>query len=66
MRADLARYYPSRHLGCLFAGEMTPDECWDLVIGLPRDSATDAYVMFNNIPRVKDVARFRKFLESKT
>jgi hypothetical protein len=44
VRADLARYYPSRHLGRLFCGEMTADECWDLITHLPRDSATWAAV----------------------
>lgn len=44
MRADLARYYPSRHLGLLFTGQLTADECWDYVTHLPRDSATWAAV----------------------
>lgn len=44
MRADLARWYPSRHLGLLFSGEMTADECWDYVAHLPRESATWAAV----------------------
>lgn len=42
MRADLAHYYPGRSLGELFRGEMTPDECWDLITHLPRTSATTA------------------------
>ena len=44
----------------------TDDELQQLVEWLPHDSATEAYVMFNNIPRVKDVARFRELLERKT
>ena len=32
-------------------------QIWDW---LPTDSAWDAYVLFNNIPRVKDIARFRE------
>jgi hypothetical protein len=40
VRADLARYYPGHTLRELFSGEMTPDECWDLITHLPRTSAT--------------------------
>lgn len=29
---------------------------------LPADPAIEAYVMFNNIPRVNDVGRFRELL----
>lgn len=33
---------------------------------LAEGSFTDAYVMFNNIPRVKDVRRFRGLLQDGT
>jgi hypothetical protein len=39
VRADLRRRY-GVSLGALFSGEMTADECWDLVVHLPRNSAT--------------------------
>jgi hypothetical protein len=41
--ADLRRYYglPVR---ALFSGELAPDEAWDLIVHLPRDSATWAAV----------------------
>ena len=29
---------------------------------LPRDSSSESYVMFNNVPRVKDVTRFSELL----
>ena len=38
----------------------TDDELRQINAWLPRDAAVDAYVMFNNIPRVKDVKRFRE------
>ena len=38
------------------------DELRQIIAWLPRDSSVDAYVMFNNIPRVKDVRRFRELL----
>jgi uncharacterized protein YecE (DUF72 family) len=40
----------------------TDEELQRLASWLPRDASSDAYVMFNNIPRVKDVARFRQLL----
>jgi hypothetical protein len=27
---------------------------------LPTDDATEAYVLFNNVPRTKDIKRFRE------
>jgi uncharacterized protein YecE (DUF72 family) len=36
------------------------DELRQINAWLPADPATDAYVMFNNIPRVKDVQRFQE------
>ena len=41
----------------------TDDELEQLVQWLPEDSAVESYVMFNNIPRVKDVARFQQLLD---
>lgn len=38
------------------------DELRQVIAWLPADTTTDAYVLFNNIPRVKDVARFRELL----
>jgi uncharacterized protein YecE (DUF72 family) len=40
----------------------TDDELRQVIGWLPRDPATDAYVLFNNIPRVHDVRRFRELL----
>ena len=40
----------------------TDEELQQIVDWLPRDPAVEAYVMFNNIPRVKDVKRFRELL----
>ena len=40
----------------------TDDELRQIIAWLPQDSRIDAYVMFNNIPRVKDVRRFRELL----
>ena len=39
------------------------DELRQIIDWLPADPAIDAYVLFNNIPRVKDVRRFRELLE---
>ena len=39
MRASIAHHYPGRDLRELFTGTMLPDECWDLLMALPRDSA---------------------------
>jgi len=41
----------------------TDEELERLAAWLPRDSAVEAYVMFNNVPRVKDVARFLELLD---
>ncbi len=38
----------------------TDDELRQIVAWLPDDPATDAYVMFNNVPRVHDVRRYRE------
>jgi uncharacterized protein YecE (DUF72 family) len=38
----------------------TDDELRQILAWLPNDATVDAYVMFNNIPRVKDVKRFRE------
>lgn len=38
----------------------TDDELRQLRSWLDESSAADAYVLFNNIPRVKDIARFRE------
>lgn len=40
----------------------TDDELRQIIAWLPVDPGTDAYVMFNNIPRVHDVKRFRELL----
>ena len=40
----------------------TDDELRQIIAWLPEDPGIDAYVMFNNIPRVKDVRRFRELL----
>lgn len=42
VRADFIRH--GRSLGELFSGELTPDECWDFITHLPRDSATQAAI----------------------
>jgi uncharacterized protein YecE (DUF72 family) len=39
----------------------TDDELRRIIALIPADAA-DTYVMFNNIPRVKDVKRFRQLL----
>ena len=38
------------------------DELRQIIEWLPDDPATDAYVLFNNIPRVKDVRRFEELI----
>jgi uncharacterized protein YecE (DUF72 family) len=38
----------------------TDDELRQINAWLPDDPDTDAYVMFNNVPRVKDVKRYRE------
>lgn len=40
----------------------TDEELRQIISWLPADQTIDAYVMFNNIPRVKDVKRFRQLL----
>ena len=40
----------------------TDDELRQLIAWLRAAGDVDAYVMFNNIPRVKDIARFRELL----
>jgi uncharacterized protein YecE (DUF72 family) len=40
----------------------TDDELRQIIAWLPRDPGVDAYVMFNNVPRVADVKRFRELL----
>ena len=44
----------------------TDAELRQLLAWLPADPAVDAYVMFNEIPRVKDIARFREILAVET
>lgn len=44
VRSDLARYYNGLNLNALFRGEYTPDEVWELLMHLPRDSATIAAI----------------------
>lgn len=40
----------------------TDEELRQIIAWLPDDPRTDVYVLFNNIPRVKDVRRFRELL----
>ena len=40
----------------------TDDELRQIIAWLPDADATDAYVMFNNIPRIHDVRRFQELL----
>jgi uncharacterized protein YecE (DUF72 family) len=40
----------------------TDGELRQIIAWLPEDEATDAYVMFNNIPRIHDVRRFQELL----
>lgn len=44
------------------AANYTDDELRQIIAWLPDDPAVEAYVLFNNIPRVKDVRRFRELL----
>lgn len=41
----------------------TDDELRQIIGWLPDDPRTDAYVLFNNIPRVQDLRRFRELLQ---
>jgi uncharacterized protein YecE (DUF72 family) len=41
----------------------TDEELRRIAAWLPRADTPDTYVMFNNIPRVRDIARFRALLE---
>jgi len=43
----------------------TDDELRQIIAWLPEDPEVDAYVMFNNIPRVHDVKRFVELLDSR-
>jgi uncharacterized protein YecE (DUF72 family) len=38
----------------------TDEELMQIRAWLDESTATDAYVLFNNIPRVKDIARFQE------
>jgi hypothetical protein len=38
IRASLRRYYDGVSLEAVWRGDVTPDECWDLLMQLPRDS----------------------------
>ncbi|MBC7788555.1 MAG: DUF72 domain-containing protein [Anaerolineae bacterium] len=40
----------------------TDAELLQIIDWLPTDTTVDAYVLFNNIPRVKDVKRFRELM----
>ena len=40
----------------------TDEELGQIIAWLPADPSVEAYVLFNNIPRVKDVRRFRELL----
>lgn len=40
----------------------TDDELREIITWLAENEGVDAYVLFNNIPRVKDVKRFRELL----
>jgi uncharacterized protein YecE (DUF72 family) len=42
----------------------TDEELQQIADWLPADPAIEAYVMFNNIPRVKDVKRFQEMLNA--
>ena len=42
----------------------TDDELHQLITWLPSGGTIDAYVLFNNIPRVKDIKRFRELLSA--
>jgi uncharacterized protein YecE (DUF72 family) len=43
----------------------TDNELRQIIAWLPPGPRTDAYVLFNNIPRVKDVKRFRELLDDR-
>ncbi|MFN2637335.1 MAG: DUF72 domain-containing protein [Gemmatimonadaceae bacterium] len=43
----------------------TDGELLQIIDWLPADAEVEAYVMFNNVPRVKDVKRFRELLVEK-
>jgi len=43
----------------------TDEELRQITAWLPADETTDAYVMFNNIPRVQDVKRFQQLLAAR-
>ena len=40
----------------------TDDELLEIIDWIPADPSIDTYVLFNNIPRTKDVARFQELL----
>jgi uncharacterized protein YecE (DUF72 family) len=40
----------------------TDEELLQIIDWVPVDDATECYVLFNNIPRVRDVRRFRELL----
>lgn len=42
MRPDLRRYYNGFSLTQMFSGEVSPDEVWEMIVQLPRTSATTA------------------------
>ena len=42
--------------------QYSDDELRQIIAWLPDDQEVEAYVLFNNIPRVKDVRRFRELL----
>ena len=44
----------------------TDDELRQIIDWLPTDATADAYVMFNNIPRVKDIKRYRELMLAST
>ena len=44
----------------------TDDEMLQIIDWLPTDPEIEAYVMFNNVPRVKDVKRFRELLAERS
>jgi uncharacterized protein YecE (DUF72 family) len=41
----------------------TDEELQQIIDWLPRGTSPDTYVLFNNIPRVKDIKRFRELLQ---
>lgn len=42
IRPDLRRYYNGFSLTQMFSGEVSPDEVWEMILHLPRTSATTA------------------------